>query len=199
MCPMRSLLLIALLWAAPAMATKIADNTTLAMGNISEFYGDIQEDESGKTNGFTFHPIFSLRFDYFLKDFIFSPEVGTLFPKKGRDPHISTLTYYTFINGSYQLKYVRPQIGGGLVFTRISADGGTESLNNGGEMTDFPLPQGPSTAMNLVTNLGLEFIVHPEWSLQTSAWIYNITDKLSRSYSYLLFVHYHFGEFKTDI
>ena len=47
------------------------------------------------------------------------------------------------------------QIGPGVLFYKISGDGGTQTLNNGAGTTVFGIPSGSSTAANTYLNLGL--------------------------------------------
>jgi hypothetical protein len=164
-------------------------------GTLTQFVGRIQQDESGATNNFDFNPYLAIGTEFGLyKDFSFAPEFAFSFPKSSRDSQISKMSYWAQLFAIYTYSDFKLKFGPGLIMNRISADGGTQSLNNGTGTSDFPMPNGSSTSRNLTLNTALEWQFINTVSARFEGWVVNLSDSESRSFSYTLSAYYHFGD-----
>ena len=170
-------------------------DTYVGASNFNRFAGTYQTDEQGTLNKYEFNPaiIAGLQFDY-QKNFSQFFEGGVVIPEEGRDPHISKLIYFFMTNFGYSIRDYTIKVGAGLVMTRISSDGGTETLNNGTGYTNFPLPPESRTARNMIANLELEYFFLADWSVRASYQIYNLSDSETREYGNMITFVYHFWE-----
>lgn len=163
-------------------------------GTITQFVGRIQQDESGSTNSFDFNPYLTVGSEFHLyKDFSFTPEFAFTFPKDGRDPHMKKWTYWTQLLGVYSWRDFKFKFGPGLIMNRISSEGGSQTLNNGGSFSDFPMPKGSSTSTNMTLNFATEWRFIKEVSTRFEGQLVNLTDSDSRAFSYTISFYYHFG------
>ncbi len=166
-------------------------------GSLTQFVGKIQTDESGSTNSFDFLPFIAGGAEFQLYDaFSFLPQLAVSFPKSGRDENINKLTYWLQFPVAYRYETFQLSMGPGILYNRISASGGTESLSNGVGTTDFPLPNGSSISSNLTLNLALGWNFYQDISAKVESWVINLTDSESRSFNYAISGYYHFGEIK---
>lgn len=171
-------------------------DVTASLGNLCEFIGKIQTDESGDTNFCGFNPYLAATFDYPLSpQFILSPEAGFSFPKKGRDENISKMTTFILANAKYRFSMFHLLAGAGLFFTRISGDGGEQELNNGNTTSSFPMPDSTVYSRNFIVNLGAGINFTPKWSADFHTFIFNLLESEDRAYSVAINGTYHFGEF----
>ena len=171
-------------------------DVTFSLGNLCEYVGKIQTDDSGSTNVCQFKPYLAASYDYSLSDsWLISPELGTTFPGHGRDEKISKLSFYTMLNSKYKFSQFHLVGGLGLFFTKISADGGTETLNNGSSTVEFSLPEKTIYTRNFVMNLGAGWDINPKWNTDVHILIFNLMTSEDRAYTIALNLTYHYGEF----
>lgn len=191
------LLLLVGLCVAPFFTTPaIAYDAAVSLGNLCEYVGKIQTDENGATNTCSFNPYLAGSIDYSITpQFFISPEIGFTFPKHGRDEHISKMTLFALANTKYKFDSLYFIAGAGLFFTRLSADGGTEELNNGNTTSSFPLPEGAVFTRNFIINAGLGYNFTTSLSADLHTYVFNLTTKEDRAFSILINGSYHFGEF----
>ena len=167
----------------------------LGVGNLSQFSNKIQIDDQGKTSFLSFKPTFHAGIDYeIFSNISLIPELILTLPEKGRDPNISKWQYFALMSGGYKLSNWMFRFGFGFAMQRLSADGGTESLNNGTSTTSFPLPETSSVSQNFVTLLGVQYEFLQNWSARVEAMVYNAEDGEDRAVSHTLTVIYHFGD-----
>jgi len=171
-------------------------DAALSIGNLCEYVGKIQTDENGGTNSCEFNPYLSASMDVPLTNqFLLSPEAGFSFPKKGRDENISKMSLFLLANTKYKWNFMHLIGGAGLFFTRISASGGTEELNNGNSTSAFPLPEGAVYTRNFILNAGLGFDFTQSLSADLHTYVFNLLKSEDRAFSILINGTYHFGEF----
>jgi len=79
-------------------ASAMAYDTILTLGNICEFIGRIQVDESGSSNFCNFNPYLEASFNFapFNAPIIISPEFGSTLPRNGRDSNITKINFFRF-------------------------------------------------------------------------------------------------------
>jgi len=163
-------------------------------GNLTQFVGRVQTDDSGSTNSFELNPYVSAGASFHVwNSFTFDPELSFDFPSSGDDGYIKTWTYWIQLPVAYRYENFKFKFGPGFLFNKISAEGGTVTLNNGNSTSDFPLPNGSSTSRNLTMNLGVDWEFIKDISIRTEGWIINLTDSESRSINYTISFYYHFG------
>ena len=168
----------------------------VSLGNICEFIGKIQTDDKGATNVCAFNPYLSSSVDFKpFKNINFAPEIGFTFPQTGRDSNINKMNIVALINAKYTFSMLHLFFGTGFYFTRLSAGGGEEVLNNGNSTTSFPLPDSTVYTRNFILNLGARFPINATWSVDAHTFIFNLYNFEERSFSAVFNLNYHFGEF----
>lgn len=173
-----------------------AYDATFSVGNLCEYIGKIQTDDKGAMNSCEFNPYLSAAMDVpITTNFFLSPELGFTLPKHGRDENISKMTFFGLANSKYKLNMFHFIGGAGLFFTRISASGGSEDLNNGGTTSSFPLPEGAIYSRNFILNLGFGADFSPSLSADLHTYVFNLLSSDDRAFSVLINGTYHFGEF----
>lgn len=166
----------------------------VGFGNLTQFVGRIQTDDSGSTNSFEFNPYLTAGASFHLLNSLsFDPELSFDFPSSGDDGYIKTWTYWVQLPMAYRYKEFKFKFGPGFLFNKISAEGGAVTLNNGTSTSDFPLPNGSSTSRNLTVNLGVDWEFIDDFSTRLEGWVINLSDSESRSFNYTLSFYYHFG------
>jgi len=182
-----------LLMSTSLIAAPLTD-LTLSLGNLCEYIGKIQTDESGGTNVCSFEPYVATALDYGVTEkFYLSPELAFSFPRSGTDENIKRMSIVTILNTKYKTNYLNLIGGLGFFFTRIWGPGGEEELNNGTSVDSFPLPDDPVYTRNLIVNLGVETQFNQTWSAQLRSYIFNLTSSEDRAVSVGLQGTYHFG------
>jgi hypothetical protein len=179
------------------LQTALAYDATLSLGNLCEYVGKIQTDDSGSTNFCSFNPFLAASYEVplYSSGLIFAPEIGFTAPKSGRDENISKMAFFALVNTKYKFSTFHMIGGLGFFITRITGSGGTETLNNGTGSSSFPLPSGSSYARNFIVNLGLGMEFNKEWSADLHTFIFNLSSSDDRAFSIALNGTYHFGEF----
>lgn len=169
---------------------------TLSMGNLCEYVGKIQTDESGSKNLCSFNPYFASSLDYNITNqLILSPEAGFSVPKSGRDENISKMSLFLLANAKYRFSEFHFLGGAGLFFTRIAGKGGTQELNNGDATVSFPMPDSTVYTRNFIVNFGLGIDFDKEWSADLHTYVFNLLTSEDRAFSIAINGTYHFGEF----
>jgi hypothetical protein len=174
----------------------VAYDATLSLGNLCEYIGKIQTDDSGGTNFCGLDPYLSTSIDYTLPNqIILSPELGFSFPKSGRDQNISKNSFIALLNAKYKLSMFQAIAGAGLFISRISGSGGTQDLNNGNSTISFPMPESTVYSRNFIINIGMGVEINPVWSADLHTYIFNIVTSEDRAFTVAINGTYHFGEF----
>lgn len=179
------------------IAAKVsAYDTALSVGNLCEYVGKIQTDDSGSTNFCSFNPYLAGSIDYAITNqLLLSPEAGISLPKSGRDENIDKMSFFFLANAKYKFSPLHLIAGAGLFYTRIQGPGGTQELNNGTSVTSFPMPDSTVYARNFILNLGIGADLSREWSADLHTYVFNALTSEDRTFSIALNGTYHFGEF----
>ena len=178
------------------MQSAFAYDATLSLGNLCEYIGKIQTDDSGSTNFCGFNPYLAASIDFTLPyQIILSPELGFSFPKSGRDSHISKNSFIALTNAKYKFSMFQAIAGAGFFISRVSGSGGTQDLNNGSTTVSFPMPESTVYSRNFIINIGIGVEINPTWSADLHTYIFNIVTSEDRAYSVAINGTYHFGEF----
>ncbi|MFA6237503.1 MAG: hypothetical protein WC635_09275 [Bacteriovorax sp.] len=168
-----------------------------SLGNLCEFVGKIQTDDSGGTNVCSFNPYLAAFVDYPINNrFLLSPEVGFSFPQSGRDESIDKMSIVALANAKYKFSNYHLIAGLGLFFTRIAGSGGTQELSNGTGTSSFPMPESTVYTRNFILNLGFGADFDKEWSADIHTYVFNALTSEDRAFSIAINGTYHFGEFE---
>jgi hypothetical protein len=175
----------------------LAYDFQIGLGNMSEYIGEIQTNESGQTNIISFNPYFkaNIDFNYYKENFFICPELGTLLPRSPRDSNTSRWPYYGLINAKFKYDQWNFALGAGMYVTRIWGSGGTETLNNGTGTVSYILPDDSTYARNMIINLQLGYQLNPKIEVLAQVYVFNLTSNYDRMISIGLSANYHFGEF----
>lgn len=193
---MKSIVLILFIFIFSISARGELKDFSIGVGNLSRFYKQIQTDENGSMNSWEFNPYLAAEIEWnFFPRLSVYPSFGFNFPEKGRDENITRMTFFTILPVGYRYHDFLARMGTGLYMIRISADGGTNDLNDGLGTTSFPVPDGAATSINVITYAGLEYFAHKKLSIRAEIFVLNIIDSLSRSYCYTAAINYHFENF----
>ena len=198
--------LLNLIFLSSSFCASSLKDVHLGFGNLTLFTGEIQTSVEGETNSFEFTPYIQAGLRYQLNKSI--PELTLLTelilaPRETRDPNISKFTFFTLfstayavndikvIGTDYKIPWLDFKLGSGLSITRLSANGGSEELNNGASTDSFPLPYESSYSQNFILTAGIEIAPIEAISLRTDVHIYNAHESESRGSSYIISAHYH--------
>lgn len=178
-------------------ASTMPYDLTLSVGNLCEYVGKIQTDDSGSKNVCSFNPYVASSVDFSLTNqWILSPEAGFSVPQSGRDKNISKMSLFLLANAKYRFSDFHFLAGAGLFFTRIAGAGGSQSLNNGNSTVSFPMPESTVYTRNFILNLGLGADFNKEWSADLHTYVFNAATAEDRAFSVAINATYHFGEFQ---
>lgn len=94
----------------------------------------------------------------------------TLLPKKGPDGNIFETHLLLRFQFAKQLKKSGYEWKTGILLhhTRIEGKGGTATLNNGGSVADFEIPNSKASMNNLALEFGINYSLTPKLSWQSS-------------------------------
>lgn len=173
-----------------------AYDVTISIGNLCEYVGKIQINDSGKTNFCSFKPYLASSFDYPINEqLILSPEIGFSFPQKGRDKNITKMSFFALANVKYKLSLFHIVGGVGFFVSSVSGKGGTQDLNNGNTSAAYPMPDDTAFARNFIVNLGFGVNFNKDWSADLHTYAFNLLKSEDRAFSIAINGTYHFGEF----
>ncbi|MGB0452952.1 MAG: hypothetical protein ACPGJV_04485 [Bacteriovoracaceae bacterium] len=173
----------------------------VGLGFLNEYWGKVQVDDSGETNSLDLQVYLNTEVPFsFGKSFTFIPEFGITIPKSTHDGEgMTIIKYFTLAHLGFKVSNdVLIRIGSGFFFTYFSASGGTQTLANGTETTDFPLPNGTSTARNVILSQGIEWTLpvnqrtHPI-TVKIENFVFNLEDSDKRAISSVFNVNYGFA------
>ncbi len=183
------------LFAATGTSMWTSRDLNVSLGNLCEYVGKIQTNNSGDTNTCSFLPTLSGSYDLFLtNEFAFSPQLGATLPKSGRDENIKRMTFFGLLNMKYKTSYLTFITGAGVYVTRIWGPGGEAELNNGNSTDSFPLPEEAVYAKNFIVNLGASYNFNEKWSAEIYTYIFNALESEERALSIGATATYHFGD-----
>lgn len=172
-----------------------AYDAAISLGNICEYVGKIQTDDSGSKNICSFKPFVSAELNAEInKYWLISPEAGLSFPQSGRDENIKKMSLFVLMNSLYRFNSFYILGGAGLYLNRISATGGFQELNNGNSSVSFPMPDSTVYTRNFILDLGLGTFFSREISAEIKTYVFNALTSEDRAFSVVFNGTYHFGE-----
>jgi len=189
-------LLIVLLIVAPAHAIENPNSSKkqlyFNLGNHTEFYNAVQNDDSGGLRKLEFGP--TLGIGFFIptwESWSFLPEFNWVLPKTYEDSHIVVNTFmYRFDLGYDPLEWLRLRLGTSLIHLNQHGLGGKSEMRNGNETSTFYYPSQNRSSLNNTFDLGVETLFD-HYSIRLQTYTYSIFKKEQRQLSYTLFFTYY--------
>lgn len=166
-------------------------STSLGLGILTEQVSKIEQSPGGSTNSFEPIPYLKGQFTFdFLESTDFVLEAGVSMPRSSRDSALTKFNYWFNALGQNQFDNFIVNYGAGLFYTVLSMDGTTQILNNGGVDKEFQTPNSSSTASNLTLNLGLNYLIDPNFYLSADISSMNPEDSTERAFNYFISINY---------
>lgn len=168
-------------------------DVSLGLGLFDQYVGKVQTNRGGETNKLDYQIFLAADGEYALNPkFSLIPRINLVKPGHTRDN--TTKKFVWWVSGEVGFNHgdFLFHTGLGLMMTYISSQGGTVALPNGTGTDNFFLPDGSSTARNVIYLLGVDYFVTKEWSVRPQLQVINPFNSRNRAYSYTLAVSYHF-------
>lgn len=158
----------------------------VSVGGYVPFGPSTQKEPTGSKNTFSFDPMVSVNTVVPTPFYnqLFMPEFGMVFHGEGEDGYKKTTMLFLFDFGYEFLPSYVVRYGLGTAITRISADGGTVELLNGGTPDTYYRPNEASSSWNTTLNLGVESAFHQNYAFRFHTYWFSIFNNESRKASY---------------
>lgn len=165
---------------------------SLNAGFHTEFYNNVQIDDSGGTRKIDYAPTLGIGghipLDY---GWSFLPEFNWVLPRSaGSSQIIKNLAMFRADFGYAPLDWLRLRVGTSIMFLNLHGRGGSTTINNGNDSSTFYYPDENHSSLNNTFDLGLETL-YEDWSLRLQTYTYSLFKEESRQVSYTLFVSYY--------
>lgn len=168
------------------------DAVSLNAGFHTEFYNNVQIDDSGGMRKIDYAPTLGVGGYIPLNDgWSFLPELNWVLPRSaGSSQIVKNLVMFRADFGYDPLDWLRLRAGTSLMFLNIHGRGGSTTINNGNDSSTFYYPDENHSSLNNTFDLGLE-AMHENWSLRFQTYTYSLFKEERRQVSYTLFVTYY--------
>ena len=168
------------------------DAISLNAGFHTEFYNNVQIDDSGGMRKIDYAPTLGMGGHIPLnEDWSFLPELNWVLPRSaGSSQIVKNLVMFRADFGYDPLDWLRFRVGTSLMFLNIHGRGGSTTINNGNDSSTFYYPDENHSSLNNTFDLGLE-AMYEDWSLRFQTYTYSLFKEESRQVSYTLFVTYY--------
>jgi hypothetical protein len=189
-------LLIGLLLGAPAHAAKnsrsIIQDIYFNLGNHTDFYNAVQNDDSGGLRKLDFAPTIGIGLvipSFYSWNML--PEFNWVLPKTYEDSHIMVNTLmYRFDMGYDALDWLRLRVGTSIMHLNQQGKGGSTKANNGNGTSTFYYPSENRSSLNNTLDFGLETLID-KYAIRLQTYTYSVFKKEQRQISYTLFFTYY--------
>lgn len=158
----------------------------VSVGGYVPFGPSTQKDPNGSKNTFSLDPMVSVNTIVPTPFYgqLFLPEFAMVFHGEGQDGYSKRTMLFLFDFGyefmpSYLLRY-----GIGTVITRVSGDGGTVELLNGGVPDTYYQPAEAASSWNTTINLGIESSIYQNYATRFETYWFSLLDSEARKISY---------------
>lgn len=164
------------------------------LGTHTEFYGGIQDDDSGGLRKFEFVPAIGLGLVIPAPSsttWNFLPEFNWVLPKTYEESNIIVNTFMYRLDMGYDpLEWLRLRVGSSLIHLNQHGKGGSAKMRNGNETSTFYYPSSNRSSLNNTFDVGVETIFD-KFSVRLQTYTYSIFRKEQRQLSYTLFFTYY--------
>ncbi len=188
-------LLLGLLLGAPARAAAPSRSLYLNLGNHTEFYNAVQNNDSGGLRKLDFAPTAGVGIVLpAFESWNMLPEINWVLPKTYEDSHIIVHTLmYRFDMGWDVLDWLRLRAGTSIMHLNQQGRGGSTKENNGNGTSTFYYPSENRSSLNNTLDFGLEGL-SDQYGLRLQTYTYSVFKKEQRQISYTLFFTYYWGK-----
>lgn len=185
-------------WAAPRSKWFELKNATFGFGSYTEFYDELQIDEAGNKNDFTFNPYLSVGAEgKTLFDLYAYPELILVIPDDGDYGKMTKTTFiFSFEVGQ---KFFNEKLllttGSSIIATNYNGEGGTITLQNGDNQSEnFFAPNENRTTINNTLDFGASlFIPSMDLNVKLQTMIFSVFESERTMISYTLSFNYFWG------
>jgi hypothetical protein len=188
-------LLLGLLLGAPTWAAGTSRSLYLNLGNHTEFYNAVQNNDSGGLRKLDFAPTVGLGLVLpAFESWNMLPEINWVLPKTYEDSHIIVHTLmYRFDMGWDVLDWLRWRAGTSIMHLNQQGRGGSTKENNGNGTSNFYYPSENRSSLNNTLDFGLEGLFD-QYGVRLQTYTYSVFKKEQRQISYTLFFTYYWGK-----
>jgi hypothetical protein len=178
---------------AAVKESKMVDSYVFNLGNHTEFYKNIQSDDSGGVRKFDVAPTIGMGARIPLSaEFQFLPEINWVLPRKaGSSKIMKNLFMFRADWGYTPIDWFRLRLGTSILWLNQHGSGGSANVNNGNGTATFYYPDENRSSFNNTLDLGVEGLISDNWSLRTQLYVYSIFKEERRQISYTLFISYY--------
>jgi hypothetical protein len=164
-------------------------------GSHTEFYNNVQIDDSGGMRKFDFAPTLGAGLLLPYNDFFkIIPEFNWVLPRFIEDQKIMINLFMVRGDVAFDpMTWLRLRLGTSIMILNQHGRGGSTTMNNGNTQTRFFYPDRNHSSINNTFDLGVETLFN-SWSLRFQTYTYSIFDKAHQQISYSLFVTYHWEQ-----
>lgn len=179
----------------PTGTNKIAEEKKftkyyLNVGTHTEFYNNVQVDDSGAMRKLDFAPTIGLGITMpFNETFVFLPELNWVLPRSSGKV-IKNLLMFRGDLGYSPVDWFRVRFGSSIMWLNQHGQGGKENINNGSGQSTFYYPDENRSSLNNTLDIGGEFLFD-EWALRLQTYTYSIFREERRQISYTIFATYY--------
>jgi hypothetical protein len=167
------------------------EGVSLNAGLHTEFYNNVQIDDSGSMRKFDYAPTLgfgaSVPLDYGWR---FLPELNWVLPRYAGSSKIIRNLFMIRGDFAYDpLEWLRLRVGSSLMVLNQHGQGGSTSISNGNSSSTFYYPDENHSSINNTFDLGIEAI-YDKWSFRLQTYTYSLFKEERRQVSYNIFVTY---------
>lgn len=160
-------------------------------GGHTEFFNNVQIDDSGKMRKLDFSPTVGLGISKKLESgFFFLPEFNWVLPRKaGSSKIIKNLFMLRADLGYMPIDWFAIRLGTSVMWLNQHGSGGSTQISNGTGTSTFYYPDENRSSYNNTLDLGIEAFLN-NWSLRLQTYTYSLLKQERRQISYSLFISY---------
>lgn len=183
----------------PPIKAPAADNSAritglnFNIGNHTEFYNNIQTNDSGGVRKIDFAPTAGLGMVIPLeKNFHLLPELNWVLPLKFRSSRVIKNIFMFRADVGYDpIDWFRLRLGTSIMWLNQHGRGGKATMNNGNSVSTFYHPDENRSSFNNTLDLGAEAFLNKNWSTRLQTYVYSVFREDRRQISYTLFLSYY--------
>ena len=162
------------------------------VGNHTEFFNNIQTDDSGGVRKINFAPTVGFGFVMPLaQDYKFLPEINWVLPLKSESPKVLKNLFMFRADVGYEpIDWFRLRLGTSVMWLNQHGQGGKAVMNNGNDTSTFYYPDENRSSLNNTLDFGAEAFLNKTWSARLQTYVYSVFREDRRQISYTLFLSY---------
>lgn len=163
------------------------------VGNHTDFYNGVQNNDSGDLRKITFAPVVGVGVtipSYY--GFNFFPEFNWVLPKLIEDSNIIVNTLMFRFDAAYDIvEGLRLRVGTSIMHQNQHGRGGNSTQRNGNSTSTFFYPDENRSSFNNTLDLGAEAVLARQFGLRFQTYTYSVFLAEKRQISYTLFLTYY--------